>query len=327
MFRDSRCLVAGGTGMIGRFVVKRLIDAGAKVTTTSLDPPSRAVNGVNHIQSDLTEKRNAKALVAGYDYVFNLLGVKGSPKMTMENPARFFVPMLQFNTNLAQAAHDSEQVKWYVYTSSVGVYDPGYPVMQEDQVWTTFPSKNDWFAGWAKRMGELLNSAYAIQDGWMCSSVVRPANVYGPYDNFNLETAMVIPSLIRKASESSGELEVWGDGSPVRDFIYADDVARGILHVVENEIREPINLGSGDGVSIKEIAETVVKVVNPDLKIKWLTDKPSGDPKRLFCMKRANEYGFYPGCSIQQGIEETYKWFVENKDTVDNRYDVFLEEK
>jgi GDP-L-fucose synthase len=255
------------------------------------------------------------------DYVFNLVGIKGSPKMCAEQPADFMVPMLQFNTNMMEAARKSN-VKWYLYTSSVGVYSPS-DVFKEDSVWETFPSPNDRFAGWAKRIGELQAEAYSIQYNWNKVSIVRPANVYGDYDNFNPENAMVIPSLIRKAQENE-VLEVWGDGSPIRDFIHADDVAQGMIFAVENGITEPINLGSGSGFSIKEIVYMVVKHSNKSLTVKWLTDKPMGDKIRLFDMTRANNYGFYPKVSLEDGISKTTKWFIENKEILDKRYNVFI---
>jgi GDP-L-fucose synthase len=255
------------------------------------------------------------------DYVFNLVGIKGSPKMCAEQPADFMVPMLQFNTNMMEAARKSN-VKWYLYTSSVGVYSPS-DVFKEDSVWETFPSPNDRFAGWAKRIGELQAEAYSIQYNWNKVSIVRPANVYGDYDNFNPENAMVIPSLIRKAQENE-VLEVWGDGSPIRDFIHADDVAQGMIFAVENGITEPINLGSGSGFSIKEIVDMVVKHSNKSLTVKWLTDKPMGDKIRLFDMTRANNYGFYPKVSLEDGISKTTKWFIENKEILDKRYNVFI---
>jgi GDP-L-fucose synthase len=230
--------------------------------------------------------------------------------------------MLQFNTNMMEAAMQAG-VKWYLYTSSVGVYHPA-PLLKEDDVWKTFPSPNDRFAGWAKRMGELQAEAYGIQYGKKNISIVRPANVYGKYDNFNPANAMVVPSLIRKGDEND-VLVVWGDGSPVRDFIHAKDVALGMIHAVENEITEPLNLGSGTGVKIGRIAEIVSAAFRKP--IKWLVDKPTGDAQRIFDMTRATEAGFTPTISIEEGIHDTIDWFLENKDIIDKRYNAFTEKK
>ena len=241
--------------------------------------------------------------------------------MCLEQPADFMVPMLQFNTNMMEAARLAD-VQWYLYTSSVGVYSPS-EIFVEDSVWQTFPSPNDRFAGWAKRMGELQAEAYSIQYKWNKVSIVRPANVYGDYDNFNPENAMVIPSLIRKSQEND-VLEVWGDGSPIRDFIHADDVAEGIIFAVENKITEPINLGSGNGSSIKDVVDLISKHSKKNVSIKWLVDKPAGDKIRLFDMTRANKYGFYPKVSLEEGIKRTTEWFISNKEILDKRYNVFV---
>jgi len=252
------------------------------------------------------------------DYVFNLVGIKCSPKVIQERPADIMTPMLQFNTNMMSAAMKSD-VEWYLYTSTVGVYGEA-EIFKEENVWKSFPSKHDWFGGWAKRMGELQAEAYAIQNGKANVSIVRPANVYGPYDNFDTDNAMVIPSLIRKAHENEF-LSVWGDGSPIRDFIYSEDVARGMLHMVKNKVTEPVNLGSGTGITIKELATTIASELRRE--IKWDTDKPMGDKIRLFDTNRAESYGFKPKTKLEDGISNTVKWFLDNLDIVDKRYNVF----
>jgi GDP-L-fucose synthase len=321
MFKDQKVLVTGGGGMIGRSLVKLLLDRGAKITIADLTKPTDLPEGVEHVQVDLRFFDNCLDICKGKDYVFHLAGVKGSPKMCAEQPVDFMVPMLQFNTNMMQAAFDAN-VKWYLYTSSVGVYAPA-EVFVEDTVWNTMPSPNDRFAGWAKRMGELQAEAYGIQYGKKNISIVRPANVYGAYDNFNPANAMVVPSLIRKAQEND-VLEVWGDGSQIRDFIHADDVALGMIYAVEKQITEPINLGSGKGYSIKEVVDMVVKHSGKQLEVKWLTDKPAGDKIRLFDMARAKSYGFDISVSLEEGIKNTTDWFLNNKEILDKRYNAFV---
>jgi len=323
-YSEKNILVTGGTGLIGRPLVEMLVEQEAKVTIVSLDDPSRAPEGTEFVQADLREFSNCMEVCKERDVVFQLAGVKGSPAMTAKRPASFFVPTITFNTNVMEAARRNE-VERYLFTSSVGVYSPA-EIFKEDDVWSTFPSPNDRFAGWAKRMGELQAEAYKIEYGWDKISIVRPANVYGPFDNFDPENAMVIPSLIHRAVSGENPLTVWGDGSPIRDFIHARDVARGMMLAIEKGINEPINLGSGSGVSIKEIAETVAANV-PDgpVPIEWDTDKPKGDAKRLMDMSRANSYGFEPQVSIEDGIKETIKWYLENMDDIEERYNPFTE--
>jgi GDP-L-fucose synthase len=316
--KNKKVLVTGGSGMIGRQLVNLLIEKDAKVYVADLNEPLNMPENINFIKVDLKDFSSCKNICKGMDFVFNLVGIKTSPKICMEKPASIIGPMLQFNTNMLEAAMTSN-IEWYLYTSSVGVYQPS-PVLKEDDVEGTVPSRNDWFGGWAKRIGEMQIQAYEIQNQVSNCSIVRPANVYGPYDNFDINNAMVIPSLIRKAEENE-ILSVWGDGSPVRDFIYAKDVARGMIFAVENKISKPVNLGSGNGISIKEIAETVAVYFNKP--IEWDITKPSGDPIRILDMTRANSYGFQVETNIQDGIKSTIEWYLANKNIIDLRYNVF----
>ncbi len=326
-YKNKKVLVTGGTGMIGKYLVDLLIEKGAKVTIASLDDSSRAHPKAKFSKLDLTDINNCRQVCEGIDFVFHLAGIKGSPKMTKEQPASFFVPTILFNTNMMEASRRAK-VKRFLYTSSVGVYSPA-EVFYEDDVWKTFPSENDKFAGWAKRMGELQAESYKIQYGWDKISIVRPANVYGSYDNFDPENAMVIPSLIYRAVNGENPLTVWGDGTPIRDLIHAKDVARGMSLALENGISVPVNLGSGTGVTIKQIAETVASLApNGPIKIKWDKTKPMGDKKRLMDTTRAKKLlGFTPFVTLEQGIKETIEWYLANKKDVNKRYNVFNEKK
>jgi len=321
MFKDKKVLITGGGGMIGRSLINQLIDKECKIYVADLTTPTDLPEGVEHLQVDLRFFDNCLDICKGMNYVFHLAGVKGSPQMAKEQPVDFMVPMLQFNTNMIQASFDAK-VDWFLYTSSVGVYSPA-DVFFEHSVWSTFPSPNDKYAGWAKRMGELQTETYKIQYDFDRFSIVRPANVFGSYDNFNPANAMVIPSLIRKAQENE-ILEVWGDGTPIRDFIYADDVAKGMIFAVENKITKPLNLGSGVGYTIKEVVDLVVKHSGKDLEVKWLSDKPNGDQKRLFDMSTAKSYGWEIEIGLDDGIKKTTNWFLNNKDILDKRYNPFV---
>jgi GDP-L-fucose synthase len=243
----------------------------------------------------------------------------------MKKPASFFVPTILFNTNMMEAARQCG-VKRFLYTSTIGVYSPA-EVFYEDDVWKTFPSENDKFAGWAKRMGELQAEAYKIEYGWDKIAIVRPANVYGPYDNFDPNNAMVIPSLIKRALDGENPLVVWGDGSALRDFIHSKDVARGMLLALEKCIGQPINLGSGVGVNIKKIVKIIIDNIEVKPKVVWDTSKPSGDKKRLMDISKAKTIGFQTTVSIEEGIKEVVTWYRKNKDVVNKRFNVFTEKR
>lgn len=319
MFTNKNVLITGGSGMIGRQLVPLLLEKGANIFIADLNEPINMPGKFTFLKVDLKEFSDCRKVCKGMDYVFSLVGIKASPKACLEQPANIMGPMIQFNTNMLEAAM-LEKVSWFLYTSSIGVYQPA-PVLKEDDVWSTAPSKNDWFGGWAKRMGEMQIQAFEKQNGVSVCSIVRPANVYGSHDNFDLNNAMVIPSLIRKADENE-KLEVWGDGSQIRDFIHAHDVARGMLYAVENKITEPLNLGSGVGVKIKTIAEIVAKYFDKELL--WDVNKPAGDPIRILDMSRAKSHGFDLTVSIENGIVNTIEWYLQNKDIIKKKYNILV---
>jgi len=318
---NKKVLVTGGTGMIGRYLVDKLLAKNCDVTVVSLDSPEGLPSQVKFMKLDLTILDNCIKACKGQDYVFNLIGIKGSPKMSRERPASFMVPMLMFNTAMMEAAMRCN-VKWYLYTSSVGVYHPA-EVFKEDDVWQTFPSDNDKHPGWAKRIGELQADAYRIQYGRDNISIVRPANVYGKWDNFDPANAMVIPSLINRIVSGESPLVVWGNGTAIRDFIYADDVAQGMIHMVEGAITEPVNLGSGSGITIKDLAETIRDAHDKDVEIVWDTTKPNGDHRRLMSTERAEKHGFRCSTSLKKGVKETLEWYYNNRQQYLSRNNYF----
>lgn len=321
MFEPGKVLVAGGTGMIGRELVRFLVEQGARVRIASLDNPSGAHPDAEFRRVDLMSFENCLAACRGMDFVFNLVGVKGSPAVTTTRPASFFVPTITLDTNLMEAARQ-EGVGRFLFTSSVGVYSPA-EVLREDDVWRTFPSEHDRFAGWAKRMGELQAEAYGVEYGWNRIAIVRPSNVYGAYDNFDLANAMVIPSLIKRAVDGENPLRVWGDGSAERDFIHARDVARGMLLAAQHMPGRPVNLGSGIGVSIRRLVEIIVSNLDTKPEIAWDTSKPSGDHRRVMDISRARALGFQPSISLEEGIREVMAWYREHRGRPLGRYDVF----
>lgn len=305
----TKILITGASGMVGKHLVDMCLDKRYYVRGVDIRLDDRYLeekywgDNFDFFQADLRDFDRCKVLVDDIDVVFHVAGVKGSPKRAAEQPNDYFTPMLQMNTNIAEASR-LEGVDWYVYTSTVGVYQPA-EVFKEDDVWTTYPSENDKYAGWVKRLGELQLDCFETHYGLKNYSIVRPANIYGEYDEFG-EESTVIASLVKKGYHND-LLSVWGDGTPIRDFIHAEDVARGILMSYENQITEPINLGSGDGVRIKDIASIVATHYGKE--IEYDTTKPNGDNKRLMDMTRANSYGFYPEVDLETGIKRVIKYY------------------
>tara|TARA_B100000575_G_C23139806_1_gene663017 strand:+ start:207 stop:1187 length:981 start_codon:yes stop_codon:yes gene_type:complete len=322
-YYNKKILVTGGTGMIGIPLVKKLLKKNAKVTVVSLDNKSRCPKGAKFLKKDLRDFKNCLKVCKNKDIIFHLAGVKGSPKMASEKPASFLYPTISFSLNMLEAARLSN-VKNYLFTSSVGVYSPA-KIFYEKDVWNTMPSKNDWYAGWAKRICELQVQAYKKEFNFKNISIIRPANVYGPHDNFDIENAMVIPSLINKAIQNKKTLEVWGDGKPIRDFIFSEDVADAMIEMIEKNIDGPLNIGSGKGYSISEIAKTIANnVPNGPRKIVWKKTKFQGDKKRILSMSKSNAFGIKSRTTLKDGIINTIDWFIKNKNKSTNkRYNAF----
>lgn len=316
---SRRVLVTGGSGLIGRQVVKKLGERGFEVKTVSLD--EIVVEGSSeHLVGDLTNFDFCAEVIRNVDTVFHLAGIKGSLEVTKSRPASFLVPMLQFNTNVLEAARRSG-VRSLVYTSSIGAYASAELFVEADGF---SGEPMDTFPGWAKRIAELQIQAYSAEFGsdW---AVVRPCNVYGPGDNFDPSNAMVIPSLMMKIKRGDSPVVVWGDGSAVRDFAFSEDVAEGILLAAENGTRGSfVNLGSGVGYSIREVVETLQEFLEFDAEFD--SSLPSGFPKRIMDISRAREWlGYEPRTSLREGLEKTWTWFLENGEEHLRRKNYFVE--
>lgn len=325
MFKNKKVLVTGGTGMIGIQLVGILYKMGAKVRVVSMEKNKDLPEDVEFKKLNLTSYDNCIKACRGIDYVFHLAGIKVSAGIATKRVASIFVPGILFNTNMMEAARISG-VKRYLYTSSVGVYGPA-KIFHEDDVWHAFPSPKDWFGGWAKRVGELQVEAYKIEFGWDKTTIVRPANTYGPYDNFDPKNAMVIPSLIRRVLGGENPLVVWGDGSEIRDFVFSRDIARGMILAMKHADGSALNLGSGTGVTIKELVNTICESVEKPPRVVWDKSKKSGDKMRIMDIKKAQSIGYDPKTALKEGIKETIEWFLKNRKTIDKKYNVFYAKK
>ena len=323
MYKGKNVLVAGGTGTIGIPTVRRLVERGANVTVVALDDPAyaRDVLGpeVMFKRADLTSPTECQAVMEDQEIVFNLVGIKGNTGIGVSLVASFFVPMILYQTNMMDAAFRAG-VSRYLFVSSVCAYPQG-ELHEEDNLWEGMPKQNDRYAGIAKRLGEIQGETYLLEHEWDAVRIIRPANVFGPFDDFNPVSAQVIPALISRALSGEDPLVVWGDGSAVRDFVFSEDVAdAGILALEKAPANVPINIGSGQGVTIKELTETVASLVPGTPSITWDTTKPAGDPIRLLATERAQELlGYSPGTTLAKGIQKTIEWYRSNGDIVARR--------
>ncbi len=316
------CLVTGGTGMIGREVVRLLADAGAHVRSVSLDRIEGLHPGVQQIHGDLTDFALCRTLTKDTDWVFHVAGVKGSIEITKSKPASFLVPLLMMNTNMLEAARVNGCEK-VVYTSSIGAYSSAEVFVEDDHDEAEPPM--DMFPGWAKRIAEMQVRAYQIQYGLENFAVVRPCNVYGPGDNFDPKNAMVIPTLMWRIANGEDPVVIWGDGSAVRDFAYAGDCAEGVVQALYHGTRGSfVNLGSGTGVTIRELVETLASFLS--FRYEFDATKPSGFPRRVMDITRARDWiNFNPTTSLRAGLEATWTWFQANRDEYLQRQNYFTD--
>lgn len=311
-------MVAGGTGMIGICMVNKLLQYGCEITIASLESKKYAEKlfgrGVKFIQTDLTDFENCLKVTRKQELVFNLVGIKGSVGIGLTKAASFLVPMLRFQTNLMDASFKNN-VKGFLFVSSICAYPQSNKPKNEDSVWDGQPKQNDRIPGLAKRIGEVQAESYLLEYGWLAPKIVRPSNVYGPYDDFNPKTAQVIPALIARMVGGENPIKIWGDGSAIRDFIFVDDVVEGMLLALENAPPcVPINLGNGKGVTIKKIAQTIANATGTKAKLRWDINKPTGDPVRILSTGRAeNLLHFKAKTSLENGIKKTVEWYLKSE--------------
>lgn len=307
----KKILVTGCSGLVGTHIVDQLIDKGYYVIGVDLkEPIKKNLQNFKFHKIDLRNSNEVSVLFDWYDFdgCINSFGIKGTPQTAKENPVDFLEPSIKGNFSIIENCFRKKV--WLVFMSSVGVYESA-PEFIEDTVWKTLPSQHDWYPSWSKRVPELYLESHGVQYGWNDWTIVRPANIFGEYDNFG-EGSMALAANIRKIYESDGEIEAWGDGSPTRDFIYAGDVASATIKCMEEKIHVITNLGSGEEISIKKMIDTIIKVSSKDIKVKWDTTKPNGEPRRRMNTDIQKKNGLLPKMGFQKGVELTYLYYSKN---------------
>jgi len=327
--KSKRVLVTGGSGLIGIPLVKKLQNIGADVRVVSLDDKTPFDANVEFIKGDICDKEICERVLQDIQVVLHLAAIKGSIGVAMKKASTFLVKNIMMNTYIMEAARKNN-VERFLYASSICIYPPAQ-VFEEKNAFTGLPHPSDKFGGMAKLIGEMQIEAYKLQYNLDNFLTVRPANTYGPYDNFNPVSALIIPALIYRVFEGENPLTVWGDGSAVRDFVYSDDVADFMIQMVEKNENTPLNVGSGEPFTIKSVAETVVKhaekTLGEKIEINWDTTKPTGEKYRVTSIEEAKSIlGWSPRVSLDAGIEKTVQWYSENKSKLIKRYDIMSED-
>ena len=304
MKKDSKIFVAGHRGLVGSSIVRNLKDHGYVNIITKTRQELDLLNQKDVLDFFEDEKP---------EYVFDAAARVGGIYANDTFSANFIYENMQIQTNLINSSHRSG-VEKFLFLGSVCIY-PKFaevPVKEESLLTGYLEPTNDAYAI-AKISGIKMLQAYHKQYGFKSVSLM-PSNLYGPGDNFHPKNGHVIPSMMKKFNDSNGKsVTFWGDGTPMREFLYADDLADACLFAMEHfENAELINIGSGENVTIQNLAETIAGIVGYAGDIEWDTTRPNGTPNRPLDYSKMTELGWKPNHSLHQGLKKTYQWFIEN---------------
>jgi GDP-L-fucose synthase len=306
MSKYGKVIVTGGAGFLGQNVVNELKQRGYNDIVV---PRSR--------DYDLTEQVQVRKLIADVkpNLIIHLAAVVGGIGANRENPGKYFYDNLMMGVMLIEESRRAG-VEKIVSVGTICSYPKFTPVpFKEEDLWIGYPEETNAPYGLAKKMLLVQSQAYRDQYGFN-GIYLMPVNLYGPGDNFDHASSHVIPALIRKCLEAkaanSPTVELWGDGSPTREFLYVSDAARGIVTAAENyNGNEPVNLGSGWEVTIKDLAEEIAKLVKYEGKIVWDVTKPNGQPRRRLDTTKAEKlFGFKAQTALSDGLEKTISWYL-----------------
>jgi GDP-L-fucose synthase len=306
---SRRVMVTGGHGFLGSVVVARLRASGAKeiFVPRSRDYDLRTRDGIDRALADSKP-----------DLIIHLAAVVGGIGANRENPGRFFYENAIMGIELMEKARLAGVAK-FVGVGTVCSYPKFTPVpFHEDDLWNGYPEETNAPYGLAKKMLLVQGQAYRDQYGFNAIHLL-PVNLYGPGDNFDPASSHVIPALIKKCIEARDRgdafIEAWGTGSASREFLYVDDAARGIVLAAERyDGRDPVNLGVGSEITIKELTHLIVRLTGFKGEIRWDPSKPDGQPRRALDTSRAREgFGFVAGTSFEVGLRNTVEWYEANR--------------
>jgi GDP-L-fucose synthase len=304
-WQGKRVCVTGGAGFLGSFVVEKLNARGADVFIPTIE------------EYDLTKIESINTMLdkANPGIIIHLAAQVGGIGANREHPAEFFYNNLMMGVQLIHAAYE-RKVSKFVALGTICAYPKFTPVpFREDDLWGGYPEETNAPYGLAKKMLLVQSQAYRQQYGFN-SIFLMPVNLYGPRDNFHPDSSHVIPALIRKCLEAKAEnapsIEVWGDGSPTREFLYVEDAAEGILLATEKyNGSEPVNLGSGMEISIKDLVTLIARLTGFTGELIWDASKPNGQPRRRLDVTRAErEFGFKAQVGFEEGLRRTIEWYA-----------------
>lgn len=309
--KSKKIYIAGHKGMVGSAVWRALEARGYKnvLGCSKQDLDLRNQHQVNHF----FQKEQPEIVIDAAALVGGIMANKN-------NPYPFIMDNLQIQMNLMDAAHQNK-VEKFIFLGSSCIYPKEAPQPLKEEYLLTAPLEptNEWYAI-AKIAG--VKTIEAIRKQYNKDFVsLMPTNLYGIRDNFDLQTSHVLPAMIRKFHEAKNNkhapVKLWGTGNPKREFLFVDDLAEAIIFVMENKLEESLyNVGSGEDLSLKEVALRVQKIIGHQGEIIWDISKPDGTPRKVMEVSKLKNLGWSPKISLEQGIEETYQWFLENREEI-----------
>ena len=309
--KNKKILVTGGSGFLGRFVVRQLEQRGYSRITL---PRSK--------EFDLREKENCRRVVKDQDVVIHLAGRVGGIGLNRDKPGTLFYDNLVMGAQLMEEARKAN-VEKFVTIGTVCSYPKITPVpFKEENLWDGYPEETNAPYGIAKKALLVQGQAYRQEFNFNAIFLIL-VNLYGPYDNFNPQSSHVIPALIKKIYDAKigkkDHIEVWGSGNVTREFIYVEDAAEGIVLATEKYNKsDPINIGHGSEISIRELVELISALMDFKGKIKWDTSKPDGQPRRMIDTSKAErEFGFRSKMDFKNGLKKTIEWYIKHRENLE----------
>jgi GDP-L-fucose synthase len=307
-WKNKKVVITGGAGFLGKFLVREIRQRGCRsiFIPRSHEYDLRKISAIRRLLKQTDP-----------DIIIHAAAVVGGIGANRENPGKFFYDNLMMGVQLIEQAR-LFQVPKLVAIGTICAYPKFCPVpFKEDSLWDGYPEETNAAYGLAKKMLLVQSQAYRQQYGFN-SIYLSPVNLYGPGDNFSLSTSHVIPALIRKCVEArqnrSSSITVWGTGKPTREFLYVEDAARGIVLAAEkyNKIAS-VNIGTGQEISIKDLAALIMKLTGFKGRVIWDASKPDGQPRRHLDVSRAQkEFGFKAKVGLQEGLKKTIRWYIKN---------------
>ena len=307
--KDKKILLTGGGGFLGQYLFQKLVDKCVK--KENIIVPRSA-------ESDLREQSVCREITKMMDIVIHLAATVGGIGFNKENPAVVFYDNAAMALNLIDASYKNG-VRKFVGVGSVCSYPKFTPQpFKEESLWNGYPEESNAPYGIAKKLMLVQSQTYREQYGFNAIHLI-PVNLYGPKDNFDPASSHAIPALIRKVAEAQvagkDSIEVWGTGKATREFVYVEDAADAIVAAtIAYDELEPVNVGSGREISIKDLVETICRLMNFKGKLVWNTEKPDGQPNRQLDVSKAlKEFGWKAKWSFEDGLEETIRWYLSQK--------------